>query len=123
MEYNPQQWAVSQNKNRERALAQPVTIQNANQGGYFPSGKGKGQEKVGINKQREVTIRVRGQRGPLFKVRESPRAARDHNRKAGAHIRKGVWDTTPAVGRKPKNRERALAQPDTGRYAGTNDHN
>ena len=60
--------------------------------------RGKEKKRVGITKQRKVTINVRGQRCPLFKVRESPRAARDRNRKAGAHIRKGVWDTTPSSG-------------------------
>ena len=48
------------------------------------------KKKVGITNQREVMIKVRGQRYPLFKVRESPREARDRNRKDGAHIRKGV---------------------------------
>ena len=57
---------------------------------------------MGITKQREVRIKVRGQRCSLFKVRESPRAARDHNRKAGAQIRKGYGIRPPAVGRKPK---------------------
>ena len=62
-------------------------------------------------------IKGRGQPCPLLRVKGSLRAARVKNRKPWAQIRKGVWNTTPqqwAVS--PKNRERALAQPVTGRY-------
>ena len=65
----------------------------------------KDKKRVGITKQREVTVTVRGQRCPLFKVRESPRATRDRKRKAGAHIRKGYGIRPPAVGRKPKKKQ------------------